>query len=252
MALRIHRVKPPFNPPPAEPDAMYATKIRGILKPLHPFLVFEILKMDLATTVDFRIKFRDLIIEDKNLGNGQLFIFGTFPGFWFDRAQASNHDFQRLEMFKMFEQYVFKCLFTFVSQLVSEKSIPQRERMTIYRNGSVNWGRIPEFLMLITEYLRIFHVHHDFQEKTEFILIPKQCQTVVADGGLRKIVDEPMIWPMEICGFDKHVFEESVKEIAREKGDDFANWKLKQHLTNLLVQSLYYCTWRLDDKTSRA
>lgn len=251
MALRIHRVKPPYNPPQAEPDAMYATKIRGVLKPLHPFLVFDILKMDLGTTVDFRIGFRDLVIggKDINAALGKPFIMGTFPGFWFDRAQAKTNDFERLEMFKLFEQYVFKCLFNFVSDVLGHKSVERRKRMTLFKD-EIAWSQVLEFLNLLTESLPMFDRRGDFTSNSNYLLIPKRCQTITVEGGLKKVVDEPWMWPVDIAGFDKAALQAQVQKFAQDRGEDYANWKLKQHLTNLLVQSLYYCLWNFDDNPS--
>lgn len=246
MGLKIKRVTPPYIPPTAEPDAMYSTKVRGILKPMHPFLLFEVLKMDLATTVDFRIGFRDLVIEGKNLNDGQQFIMGTWPGFWFDREQSIKQEFQRLELYKLFEQYVFKCLSNFILEIVAQASNERRSRMILFEN-KINWLQVLDYWGTILKHLPMFRMHGDFSKNTDCILMPVSCYKVDTCAGVKKFIQEPLMWPMNIGGFEKAGLDNAVAKFAQEKGKEFANWKLKQHLNNLLIQSLYYCQWNLTD-----
>lgn len=205
-----------------EPEPIYKARIRSILVPLHPLFTFNITQMDIHTTIDFDISLQ----ANPNKG----ILPGTFAGFWFNRLQANNHNYSISEQIKHFEQYVFKCLARFISEVLNRKSLGSREKSVLY-DGLLNVRAIERYIANLASGFDIFTTYSGQKNGRLHLIL---------DAGKHKNTQTGRpITPINAGGFNLQDLEQQLLAFSTEYGLEQANKRLKQYLLNLFTDALY-------------
>jgi hypothetical protein len=234
---------PAYVPPSTEPDPLYKTMILSSLPRLHPVFHFAATRIDSATTIDFTVGFRDLVIDgrelNKDLGYPQM--LGSFPGFVFDRDLANAKGFSVADQQKLFEQYLFKVVSRFLGDVVHQDSAGVRARAELIRGGQIQWDRVFDHLNQLTFRMRQFERRLRREgEVLDLFLVPLEWYVRMDSGILQA---DRAAYAVNAAGFDKEQLQKWVDSLIAEHSPDHANWKLKQHLLSTLTANLYHMCW---------
>jgi len=248
MALRImdsKKVRFPVQPrelvqPIQNP---HRVKVYSLLKPWHPFFVFEVLKEDLNGSLSFRISVKDLESRGKKTGIEFPYaeVIGVFP--W---GSCPGEPSDKYEQFQL---YVFECLTRLVDDILCKQTACQRSLMQLVVGQSVNWTRVCKWLELITDPLSPWF----------------DRQTAIDDGVLRFILSQPKaefsgkivsgwfvrggplgieswheVLPVDIANLKTSAIEKDVQVYG-----DKAEAILRRHLLDGVVNALYSLRFKL-------
>lgn len=246
MALRIHTQAPPF---PASPRELltpiqnpHRVKIYSLLKPWHPFFVFEVLTEDLHGSLSFSISIKD--IESKGKKTSREFkdsqILGVFP--W--GSCPGDHS----DIYDKFQLYVFECLSRLVADSLARSTREHRHMLQLTNSNSVNWTKVCKWFELLTDPLSPWFDRSTTVENGQMHFILSQTQAI-KDGepvcgwwanGPKGIDPCHQVLPIDIANLSISAIEAEVKELGNK-----AEATLKRHLLDQAVNALYYMRFKL-------
>lgn len=200
---------------PGAPEPIYQARILSILQPNHPLFHFNVIRMDTRKTIDFNISLR--YAPEKG------FLTGTFAGFWFDRARANQDAFSVSRQMKAFEQYVFKCLARFISDVINRDSRAERESIPMLNDG-IHIGSVNSYVSRLSKGFDIFTTYSGQKQ-----------------GVLHLILDpgEYPILPIDVGGFNLVELNENIRSFAEKHGPIATDKRLKEFLLNCFTDGLY-------------
>lgn len=248
MALKVitKKVKLPVEPRELiEPiQNPHRIKIYSLLKPWHPFFVFEVLKEDLNGSLSFRIAVKDLESRGKRteVEFKHAEVIGVFP--W----AATPGD--PAEKYNNFQLYVFECLTRLVDNILCKQTSHQRAMMQLVVGSSVNWTRVCKWLELISDPLSPW-----FDRQTtvnegmlHFVLSQPMAQLKTGEvvcgwftkGGPLGITPAHQVLPVDIAGIKTSAIEREVQDFGLK-----AEEILHRHLLDGFVNALYSLRFKL-------
>lgn len=243
MALKISRLKL-YTPPAPPPEPLYALRIKAALKLMHPLFQFTLERLDISTTIDFTVSFRELLMHGQVVTPADKpFLFGTFPGFLFDRDAAEGEAFAIHDSMRRFEQYLFKVITRYLFDVVHQSTVKERALMGLLQAGQIDWVKTVRYLNLATCKLTMFsrQASPAESEDLDLFLIPGEWEVRLPGGLLQP--DRPCL-ATNVIGLSKATLQAQVDEILAAEGADKANWHLKNHLQKLIVANLYHMQWK--------
>lgn len=239
MGLKILRKS---SRPTVQPEPLYKQRIQALLRKNHPLFEFQIERMDCKTTIDFSVQARKCTLNGLELLPGRPFLFCTFAGFWFDREMANTQHFSVHTQFKYFEQYLFKCVSKFISEVLGRENLESCQDFNLLNDDIVDWSAVTDYFALLAEGLPM--------------LVPMAGE---ADGILNlalapaeglQVEGFSKVYGATACRFNKQELGAEIEKYAQDKGSEAANEKLKQYILNLMTDALYGMEWVSDAQQS--
>ena len=246
MALKIYSKAPSFPVQPAELvtpiQNPHRVKIYSLLKPWHPFFVFEVLTEDLNGVISFRIGIKQL--ASKNRQTRKEFpkaeVVGVFP--WADCPGEPADKYHR------FQLYVFECMTRLVDSFIGQNTWTERQMLQLITGGSVNWTRVCKWFELLTHSLDPWFDRRTtvLDGQLHFILTQTQA---LKDGNpvcgwkfMGKSGPEcyhPVL-PVDVANLPVSALDKEVAQLG-----DQAEATLRRHLLDQATNALYYMRFQL-------
>ncbi|MGV3526546.1 MAG: hypothetical protein ACO1RX_20175 [Candidatus Sericytochromatia bacterium] len=243
MALRISKMPKPTALSIPEP---YQTKARALLKPWHPFFTFELQEED--GQIRFRVGLLNLYCRQSWLHEvfPQHGLAGVFPLSAFAHAPENtwNH----------FEQYVFSCLASFVSEVLAGSTRQRRCEMQLVAQGQVDWPGVVQWLSLLTDDIAPWFERQVLQQenKLHFMLSQPQAELNsqaiagwLVKGGGPSLRPWHRVEPTDLVCLDMAAIEQECAELFHAKGNEHANTLFKKLLLERATNGLYFLKFAL-------
>lgn len=246
MALKIQVKAPDF---PAKPVDLitpiqnpHRVKIYSLLKPWHPFFVFEVLTEDLNGVISFRIGIKEL--ESKGKQTQREFpkaqVVGVFP--WADCPGEPADKYGR------FQLYVFECMTHLVDRFIGQTTWTHRQMLQLVTGGTVNWTRVCKWFELLTDPISPWFDRGTTVENGQLHFILTQTQAL--KGGepvcgwwfMGKSGPEAYhpVLPIDVANLNTSAIDKEVAQLG-----DQAEATLHRHLLDQATNALYYMGFRL-------
>lgn len=246
MSLKIHAKIPSLPVSPRELiqpiQNPHRIKVYSLLKPWHPFFVFEVLKEDLGGTVDFRISVKPIESKGKILAREfpSASVLGVFP--WADCPGSPADKYER------FQLYVFDCLTRLIVDGFGRPSLMPREMGPMVVGGSPNWTRVCKWLEQFTEPLAPWFDRHTTVNDGRLHFILSQTQALKFGepvcGWWMNTPKGPeqchKALPIDVANIPVSAIEKECAELG-----DQAEAMLKKYLTEQIVNAFYYMRFAL-------
>jgi hypothetical protein len=246
MALKVG-VAPPAFPGKARElitpiQNPHRVKIYSLLKPWHPFFVFEVLTEDLNGSLSFRISLKD--IESKGKKTLTSFphaqVIGVFPWGSCPGEPSDKYD--------QFQAYVFECLTRLIDDCLGKSTQMPRHMLQLVVGSNVNWTRVCRYLELLTDPLSPWFDRGTTVENGRLHFLLTQTQALRGDepvcgwwepkGG----ADVPTlpILPIDVANISVSAIEKEAQELGAK-----AETTLKRYLLEQAVNALYYMRFQI-------
>lgn len=246
MALKIG-VAPPAFPGKARElitpiQNPHRIKIYSLLKPWHPFFVFEVLTEDLNGPLSFKISLKD--IESRGNKTSTTFphaqVIGIFPWGSFPGEPSDKYE--------QFQLYVFECLTRLIDDCLGRGTQTHRHMLQLVVGSTVNWTRVCKWMELLTDPISPWFDRGMTVEdgRLHFLLTQTQAlkgnEPVCGWWEYKAGADNPChpILPIDIADISVSAIEKEVQELG-----DRAESMLKKHLLEQAVNALYYMRFKL-------
>jgi hypothetical protein len=224
MSLNIVRVKhgPKLKLPESAKTLntirpLWEVKIRSRLKPLHPFFKFELERLDIKSTIEFKVS-----IPNTNLEK-EVSIHGVFPGFWFDESMiAPGHPFDLNAHFEEFEKYFFRLITKLLTDVATPNYNTQRDTVTLF-SGKIEFDNVKAYMRSLLEPYGI---------TARYLTDDNFVYNLVGNKG--EFDELPVLF------FN---IDEMTKVLQKQTSP---NQALKNYLLNSLVMALYHVNMKYD------